>query len=102
MNAGIVALLDVGRSNARTARDLANVIGTDRRTISAAIERERRAGTPICATCDSTAPGYYIAADKADMIAYCDSLRRREREIALTRAACERTIQTLPEGGTPA
>lgn len=94
----IYELLTEGRANARTARDLANMTGLDRRAISLLIERERRAGRPICATCDGKAPGYYIAADREEMQGYCDSLRHREREIAKTRAACEGTIASLPAG----
>lgn len=85
-----------GAENATTARELAALIGTDRRAISLLVERERREGKPICATCDSKAPGYYIAADREDMARYCDSLRHREKEIAKTRRACSRTIAALP------
>ena len=90
--------LNTGEQNARTARELAAEIGTDRRSISLLVERERRAGKPICATCNGRAPGYYIAADRTDMERYCNSLRRREREIAKTRRACAETIGNLPTG----
>ena len=92
----IYELLSTGKESARTARDLARITGMDRRGISSSIEKERRAGRPICATCDGNAPGYYIAADQNEMQAYCDSLRHREREIAKTRRACARTIRSLP------
>jgi len=93
----IFELLSTGRENARTARELAAICGTDRRSISLLVERERRAGKPICATCDGAAPGYYIAADRAEMEQYCDNLRHREREIAKTRRACAATIADLPD-----
>lgn len=94
----IYELLSTGRENARTARDLAKLTGLDRRGISHLVERERRAGRPICATCDGNTPGYYIAADREEMQSYCDSLRHREREIAKTRKACAATIASLPAG----
>lgn len=94
----IFEMLSTGRENARTARDLAQMTGTDRRSISLLVERERRAGKPICATCDGKTPGYYIAANQIEMMAYCESLRHREREIAKTRKACAATISNLPAG----
>lgn len=94
----IFEMLSTGRENARTARDLAQMTGTDRRSISLLVERERRAGKPICATCDGKTPGYYIAANQIEMMAYCESLRHREREIAKTRKACAATINSLPAG----
>ena len=93
----IFELLSTGRENARTARELAAICGTDRRSISLLVERERRAGKPICATSDGVTPGYYIAADRAEMEQYCDNLRHREREIAKTRRACAATIADLPD-----
>lgn len=94
----IFELLSTGRENARTARELAQMTGTDRRAVSLIVERERRAGKPICATCDGNAPGYFIPADRDEMQDYCDSLRHREREIAKTRKACAATMDSLPAG----
>ena len=53
----IAELLDTGKGNAITARTLAKLTGLDPRGISQQVERERRAGRPICATCDSGGPG---------------------------------------------
>lgn len=92
----IFELLSTGKENARTARDLATLTGIDRRGVSLLVERERRAGKPICATCDGKMPGYYIAADRVEMQQYCDSLRHREKEIAKTRRACAKTMENLP------
>ena len=92
----IFEMLDTGEQNARSARELAQVLQTDKRTISLLVERERRAGKPICATCDGAAPGYYIPADQTEMADYCQSLRHREQEIAKTRKACAMTIKSLP------
>ena len=96
----IYELLGTGKESARTARDLSQMTGLDRRAISLLVERERRAGKPICATCDGNTPGYFIAADREEMQAYCDSLYHREREIAKTRKACAKTMNSLPTGVT--
>ena len=96
----IYELLGTGKESARTARDLSQVTGLDRRGISLLVERERRAGKPICATCDGKTPGYFIPADREEMQAYCNSLYHREREIAKTRKACAKTMNSLPTGVT--
>ena len=87
----IFEMLDTGEQNARTARELAKVLNTDRRQISSLVEQERRAGKPICATCDSKTPGYYIPATREDMERYCRQLQHRAGEIFKTRAACLNT-----------
>lgn len=92
----IFELLDTGEQNARSARELAKVLNTDRRSISILVERERRAGKPICATSDSKTPGYYIPATREDMEHYCRRLQHRAGEIFKTRAACLETLDSLP------
>ena len=91
----IYEMLDTGEGNAKTARELAKLLQVDRRVISSLVERERRAGRPICATCDSKAPGYYIPATREDMERYCGQLQHRAGEIYKTRAACLGTLDSL-------
>lgn len=92
----IFEMLDTGEQNARTAKELARIIGTDRRSISLLVESERRAGKPICASCDSKTPGYYIPATREEMERYCRRLQHRAGEIFKTRAACIETLASLP------
>lgn len=92
----IFEMLDTGEQNARTAKELARIIGTDRRSISLLVESERRAGKPICASCDSKTPGYYIPATREEMERYCRRLQHRAGEIFKTRAACIETLDSLP------
>lgn len=93
----IFELLNVGEENARTAKELAKFLNTDQRIISVWVERERRAGKPICACCDGSKRGYYIPATRADMERYCKRLQHRAGEIFKTRAACLATLDSLPE-----
>lgn len=91
-----------GEQNAQTAKQLCSYaknagVKLSERQLSQAIEHERRQGIPICASCDSKNPGYYLAADKGEMQRYCDSLRHRAGEIHATRRACIKTIAHLPE-----
>lgn len=80
-------LLDVGRENARTGKELAQLLNTDIRHVTAQIERERRDGHAICAETGGQNPGYYIAADENEINDYCESLHRRAAEMYKTRGA---------------
>ena len=55
----IAELLAEGRENARTARELATALNCRQRDITLQVEKERRAGRPICAATGET-PGYYL------------------------------------------
>lgn len=87
--------LGTGPAEARTAKQIADFLGLTFRAVTRAIESERRAGVPICATSDSLTPGYYIAEDPEELQNYCNRLKRREREIRKTRKALEKAA-----GGT--
>lgn len=89
--------LFIGRENARTARDIAGQLNMTARTVAEQIEKERRQGVPICATCDPERPGYYLAADEKDLQQYCDKLRKRAGEIFKTRRALLQTAETLQQ-----
>ena len=65
-----------------TGRQLAEYFNTDKRTIEAAVQRERRAGSPICAHAEG---GYYLAQDPETLKQYSDSLKRRADEMQKTR-----------------
>ena len=88
--------LPTGAENAITAKHLCKMLDLTPRDVSAAIERERRAGKAICASIAEPF-GYYLAANKAEMTAYCQSLLHRAGEIHKTRRACLKTIDTLPD-----
>lgn len=94
----IYEILLEGAENAQTGKEICKLLKITPRELTLAIERERRAGKPICASTGGL-PGYYIAIDRATMAGYCNSLKRRERELAKTRRACIKTMQDLPEIG---
>lgn len=81
--------LGTGIENARTARQIAAFFDCTPRQVTIQIERERRQGQPICASCDAAQPGYYLAEGPQDLQRYCDKLRRRSDEIDRTRQALE-------------
>lgn len=85
-----------GAEQATTARELCELLGVNPRELTKQIERERRAGSPICASCGAN-PGYYLAASKHELQAYCGSLRRRIEEVRETLQACQQTLHNLPE-----
>ena len=84
-----------GAENAQTGRQLCTILNITQRDLTAAIEQERRAGVPICAATGKK-PGYFLAANQAEMEKYCRSLWRRAGEIHKTRKACLKTLATLP------
>lgn len=79
-------LLGTGADSARTGKELAQVLNCTTRDIARAVERERRSGAPICASCDKP-KGYYLAETEEDLEAYCAMLRHRAGEIFKTRRA---------------
>jgi len=95
----ISELLFEGAENAQSSTILCKRLNITRRELSQAVEAERRQGAPICASTDRTAPGYYLAADKKEMQAFCGSLSHRAGEIHKTRRACLKTIDRLPDRG---
>lgn len=95
----ICKLLSRGEKNAVTASELCTILGIGRRSLIEQVKRERRAGLPICASCNNANPGYFLAESQEEMQAYCNSLSKRAEEIELTRQACLNIIPTLPNGG---
>ncbi len=88
-------LLAEGADNARTGKELCRMLNLTPRDLTAAIERERRQGKPICAS-NGRNPGYYLAANQREMQQYCESLRHRLKEISETRRACLTSMDKLP------
>ena len=93
-------ILNKGAENAITGSMICDMLNISARDLTQAITEERRAGKPICASTDSSKPGYYLAANKEEMQRYCDSLRHRAREIHKTRRACLKSMEKLAEAST--
>ena len=93
----IADYLSEGKENARTGKEICNLLNITARDLTAAVERERREGQPICASTGSN-PGYYLAADRDEMQRYCNSLHHRAGEIYQTRRACIKAMELLPAG----
>lgn len=91
----ITEILATGAENARTGKEICKVLNLTSRELTQRIERERRTGSPICASV--TKPyGYYLAANQGEMQAYCRSLHHRAGEIFKTRSVCLEMIDSLP------
>ena len=91
----IFEMLSEGAENARTGREICQILNITPRDLTAAITRERREGQPICASTGKN-PGYFLAANREEMQRYCKSLLHRAGEIHKTRRACIKTIDALP------
>ncbi len=97
----VFELLGTGRANTKTGRELAAARDLDIRTVTEQIERERRAGKPICAAMHDN-PGYYLAATQEDLQQYCNLLKSRAVELFKTRQALISILKQLPgtDGGS--
>lgn len=92
----IAELLNTGRENTQSARELASILGCGIRDISKQIEHERRQGQPICAASGEN-PGYYLAADEDELQKYCQQLYKRGGEIFKTRRALVGILKKIQE-----
>ena len=89
----VTDLLHRGKANAVPGRDLVRLLGLqDLRELTQMIEKERRAGEPICASV-SAPHGYYIADSPDELRRYLHSLQRRKGEIGRTLAALQNILE---------
>lgn len=77
-------LLGHGQENAVPLQHLMTVTGLDSRTIRQQIERERRAGVPICA---DNMTGYFLPTNELERDRCVQSMRHRAEEIRVTAEA---------------
>lgn len=91
----IYEILQPGAENALSGREICKLLHITARDLTQTVERERRAGAPICAS-TGRRPGYYLAADRREMDRYCRSLFHRAGEIHKTRRACLKAMEQLP------
>lgn len=87
--------LFTGAGKAQTCEMLCLRLNISKKELQRAVNAERLAGIPICASSGKT-PGYFLAATREEMQAFCASLRRRAGQIHRTRRACLKTLATLP------
>lgn len=80
-----------------TAKELAKTIGvSDPRVVTREIERERQSGnSPICASTDSSAPGYFMPQNRKELETYIRSLKRRHKAISQTISGMELALDRL-------
>lgn len=89
----IASILCTGKENAVTGREIRRILALkDARDVTARVEAERRGGVPICATCDSKRPGYYLPQTPEELSAYNRSLRQRIKNVTGTLDAMERAF----------
>lgn len=93
----IKELLGTGKATAKTGKELATLLGVNIRIITAQIERERRAGVPICANNENDHPGYFIAENRAELKHYCDVLHKRASQLYKTRSELLKVLDKYKE-----
>lgn len=88
-------ILPRGAANAVDGQTLAAAMGFKSvRELSKQVERERRAGQPICASVSGECRGYFMG-DPNELWLYLRSLDCRLREVRRTRDACEDTLRRM-------
>ena len=92
--AGILGrVLPHGKGHAIPGRELVKLLKLkDLRDLTQLVEQERKNGSPVCASTDSAAPGYYLASDASELESYISSLDRRLHNIRMTRQHLEATL----------
>lgn len=80
----IAEMLGRGQENAVPLQHLVTMTGLDSRTIRQQIERERRAGIPICS---DNLTGYFLPISELERDRCVRSMRHRAREIQMTAEA---------------
>lgn len=88
--------LQHGEQNAITAAELQILTQIRcRRDLVRAIQQERLAGIPICASNDSNRPGYYLPESPKDVERYAETLRKRAKELRRVRAAVLASVKVI-------
>ena len=88
-------ILPRGAANAVDGQTLAAAMGFKSVCeLSKQVERERRAGQPICASVSGECRGYFMG-DPNELWLYLRSLDCRLREVRRTRDACENTLRRM-------
>ena len=88
---GPIASILSGTDNPLTGQEIMAALRlSDPRTVTRLIERERRAGLPICASNDTRKPGYFWPSTVKELDAYIGSLHHRHRAISATIEGLER------------
>ena len=93
----VTDILYTGKENARPSKELCSILGLSKRELQKAIEKERRAGEPICASTDKDTPGYYLAADEYELAEYCGILGHRAKEIYITRQSLVKVLKGIEQ-----
>lgn len=92
----VSSILPVGRANAIPGHSLVKALGLrDLRALTQKVEKERRAGAPICAAVSGTSRGYYLAAGPLELSQYINSLDRRLRAVGETRRHLSTALDKL-------
>lgn len=92
----VSAILPRGAASAVDSLTLVNMLGyKDRRELTQQIERERQAGSPICAVTSGDHRGYFLPVDAGELAQYISSIDRRIRAISRTRNACGETLRRM-------
>lgn len=87
--------LSFGAQNAFSGQQLSAILGTDLRSITKQIEKERQAGIAICATTTGENRGYFIAENIEELANYLRALNLRIKSVQKTQCALNATLSKM-------
>ena len=85
----IASILNHGKENAITCREIANITGLPFRRVTRRICAERREGAPILSDCHN---GFWLAEDEAEVRRCINALHARAAQIHMTARALEKLL----------
>ena len=91
----VADFLRIGSDNARRGKNLCEELHLTKRELKRQIQLERLAGEAICASTAADKAGYFLPANKAELIDTIRSNRSREKELRRVRKALEKTGKRL-------
>lgn len=88
----IAELLPVGKENAISTEELVKLIGcSSARELQQYIAQERKAGAVICS---STTGGYFLPANRMEIIKFCNSLRNRAKNTIVAIESAQNALKS--------
>lgn len=85
--------LGTGRTNAKTAAQIAKEMQTTPRAVQQYAETARRIGYPVIASCEEYAKGFFLAESESEVQDYSNRLHHRAGEIHKTRRELLRNVK---------
>ena len=95
----LIPLLGMGREQARKAKELGELFGTDIRAVTIAVRELIEGGDPVAASTDRTEGGYYITATREEAEQYILFMKSHIIELAKRMRDYKRAARSIMNPG---